>query len=82
MRMHPYTITDHVTGEKTKLIAPNRDAAMKAYVKRRLVVTRDEPKAAPATAEAAEQWTPEELHRIARPGTPLSGGQSGTGAVS
>lgn len=41
MRMHPYTITDRVTGEKTKLIAPNRDAAMKAYVKRRLVVTRD-----------------------------------------
>lgn len=41
MRMHPYTITDRATGERTKLIAPNRDAAMKAYVKRRLIVTRD-----------------------------------------
>lgn len=41
--MHDYTITDRETGEVTKLVAPNRDAALKAYVKRRLVVTRVAP---------------------------------------
>lgn len=41
--MHDYTITDRETGETTKLVAPNRDAALKAYVKRRLVVTRVAP---------------------------------------
>ena len=80
MRMHPYTITDRVTGEKTKLIAPNRDAALKAHVKRRLVVTREKSTDAPAMA-AGEQWTQEDLHRIARPPTPLPGDQPTTGAV-
>lgn len=41
--MHDYTITDLKTGEATKLVAPNRDAALKAYVKRRLVVVRVAP---------------------------------------
>lgn len=47
--MHPYTITDRVTGERTSLIAPNRDAALKAYVNRRLTVARD--KAPTSTAQ-------------------------------
>lgn len=38
--MHSYVITDRATGERTSLIAPNRDAALKAYVKRRLTVER------------------------------------------
>lgn len=38
--MHDYTVTDRKTGETTKLVAPNRDAALKSYVKRRLIVTR------------------------------------------
>jgi hypothetical protein len=38
--MHDYIITDRDTGEKTQLVAPNRNAALKAYVARRLVVER------------------------------------------
>lgn len=38
--MHTYIITDRVTEERTSIVAPNRDAALKAYVKRRLIVAR------------------------------------------
>lgn len=41
--MHDYLITDLVTGEQTKLVAPNRNAALKAHVARRLVVARLKP---------------------------------------
>ena len=51
--MHEYTITDRKTGESTKLVAPNRDAALKAYVKNRLQVTRVTP-AKPAQGAALE----------------------------
>lgn len=43
MRPRFYFVTDRVTGEYTSVIAPNRDAALNAYVKRRLKVTRHEP---------------------------------------
>lgn len=42
MRPRFYFVTDRVTGECTSVIAPNRDAALNAYVKRRLKVTRQE----------------------------------------
>jgi len=48
--MHDYTITDRKTGESTKLVAPNRDAALKAYVKSRLQVTRATPPKPPQSA--------------------------------
>jgi hypothetical protein len=45
--MRPYTVTDKKTGERTELIAPNRDAALKAYVRGRLVVVRAAPEPPP-----------------------------------
>jgi len=51
--MHEYTIIDRKTGESTKLVAPNRDAALKAYVKNRLQVARVTP-AKPAQGPAFE----------------------------
>jgi hypothetical protein len=50
--MHTYIITDRLTGEQTEVVAPNRDAALKAHVSRRLTVAR-----VPAAAAAPE--TPE-----------------------
>lgn len=38
--MHTYIITDRLTGEQTEVVAPNRDAALKAHVSRRLTVAR------------------------------------------
>lgn len=45
--MHEYVIVDRLTGERTELMAPNRDAALKAYVRRRLNVVRVPPQRAP-----------------------------------
>lgn len=62
--MHTYTITDRKTGEQTPLIAPNRDAALKAYVRRRLVVTR---------AKNTDEPPPPQDKPFALPGGPEAG---------
>lgn len=50
--MHTYIITDRLTGEQTEVVAPNRGAALKAHVSRRLSVTR-------VTAQASTTEPPE-----------------------
>lgn len=68
--MHTYIITDRLTGEQSEVVAPNRGAALKAHVSRRLSVTRmaaqastPDPPETPADREPSDPSVPPVIFR-------------------